>query len=86
MTETPDIVERIWCRDLDGTGSMHPCSKGDPGAVEFIPADAIEHQRTLLRKAVEALREADEALKFSSNAAVLKVGTTLSELEQMLGE
>lgn len=27
----------IFARDIDGTGSMHACSKGDPGAVEFAP-------------------------------------------------
>ena len=25
----------IYARDVDGTGSMHICSKEDPGAVEF---------------------------------------------------
>lgn len=37
-------VERINCdvvylRDLDGTGSMHVCAKGDPGAVAYVPDD-----------------------------------------------
>ena len=27
----------IYMRDLDGTGSMHPCLKGDPGAVAYCP-------------------------------------------------
>lgn len=30
----------IWLRDVDGTGSMHPCAKGDPGAIEYVPAIA----------------------------------------------
>jgi len=42
MTTTPDTqptcVETVWLRDLDGTGSMHPCAEGDPGAVEYVPA------------------------------------------------
>lgn len=29
----PDEI--VWLRDLDGTGSMHPCSKGDPGAIPY---------------------------------------------------
>lgn len=35
----PDISGRIdftpvmWARDVDGTGSLHACSQGDPGAV-----------------------------------------------------
>lgn len=40
---------RIWARDLDGTGSMHPCAKGDPGAVEFIRADLVEQMAAALR-------------------------------------
>lgn len=28
-TETP----ALWVRDVDGTGSLHPCLKGDPGAI-----------------------------------------------------
>lgn len=27
----------VYLRDLDGTGSMHPCSKGDPGAIAYYP-------------------------------------------------
>lgn len=27
-----------YLRDLDGTGSMHVCAKGDPGAVPVYPA------------------------------------------------
>lgn len=29
----------VWLRDLDGTGSMHVCAEGDPGAVLYYPAD-----------------------------------------------
>lgn len=25
----------VWLRDLDGTGSMHPCAPADEGAVEY---------------------------------------------------
>lgn len=37
-----------WLRDLDGTGSLHVCSEGDPGAIAVyddspspISADAV---------------------------------------------
>lgn len=30
--EERDIV---YLRDLDGTGSMHPCLEGDPGAIPY---------------------------------------------------
>lgn len=26
----------VWLRDLDGTGSMHVCAAGDPGAVPYV--------------------------------------------------
>ena len=52
----PETVEKIYMVDLDGTGSMHPASKGDPGAVEYIQTDKIED---IVRKAVAAaLKEA----------------------------
>ena len=28
----------VYLRDLDGTGSLHVCAEGDPGAIEFVPA------------------------------------------------
>jgi hypothetical protein len=52
-TETK--VEAVaWLRDIDGTGSLHPCAKGDPGAIEFRPASAI----TALEGEVAMLRDA----------------------------
>lgn len=36
MTPMDEIV---WARDLDGTGSLHMCSPGDPGAVAYATAD-----------------------------------------------
>lgn len=27
---------RVFLRDVDGTGSLHVCAEGDPGAHEFI--------------------------------------------------
>lgn len=29
-------LDVVWLRDVDGTGSMQPCAKGDPGAVRYI--------------------------------------------------
>lgn len=29
--------DAVYLRDLDGTGSMHVCAKGDPGAIAFSP-------------------------------------------------
>ncbi len=31
----------IYACDLDGTGSMHACSKEDPGAIRFIREDVV---------------------------------------------
>lgn len=38
MTE-PD--KEIWMADLDGTGSMHPASQGDPGAISYTRTDTL---------------------------------------------
>ena len=52
MTDT-DIV---YLRDLDGTGSMQPCAKDDPGAVKFVRAVA----------GTEYLRGYQEAIQWAS--------------------
>ncbi|BEV47309.1 hypothetical protein [Afipia carboxidovorans] len=48
----------IWVRDLDGTGSMHPCAKSDPGAVEFIRADLVKPLTNTL-EAIDAMNPHD---------------------------
>jgi hypothetical protein len=49
--------DSIWAADLDGTGSMHICSDGDPGCVEYIPrteADRlVESEREVWLKTIE---------------------------------
>lgn len=35
----PDV--EIWMVDLDGTGSMHPASKGDPEAISYTRTDTL---------------------------------------------
>jgi hypothetical protein len=38
-----DLVFPIaWLRDLDGTGSLHTCANGDPGAIPVYAAREIE--------------------------------------------
>lgn len=32
----------VYLRDVDGTGSLHPCSKGDEGAIAYVPAEATD--------------------------------------------
>lgn len=39
MSEGPNYASVIYMRDVDGTGSLHPCSKGDPGALAYVPAE-----------------------------------------------
>jgi hypothetical protein len=36
-TPTPEIEpdDIVWLRDLDGTGSMHPCTPHCPGAIPY---------------------------------------------------
>lgn len=42
MSDGPNYAPVIFMRDVDGTGSLHPCSKGDPGAMAYVPADTEE--------------------------------------------
>lgn len=35
----PDPI--VWLRDLDGTGSMHPCTPHCSGAISYVPDDSI---------------------------------------------
>lgn len=37
-----DHAPVVWLRCVDGTGSMHPCSKGDPGALAYVPAETTD--------------------------------------------
>lgn len=46
--------ERIWTIDLDGTGSMHPASNGDPGAVDYIRADKVAEMQAAIDEWAEA--------------------------------
>ncbi len=41
--EPADDAAVMWARDLDGTGSWHPCAKGDPGAVMFRAVDLVSN-------------------------------------------
>lgn len=45
MTEQPDDI--IYMVDLDGTGSMHPASKGDPGAIVYVRWGADSSEMTV---------------------------------------
>ncbi len=53
--------KRIWMRDLDETGSMHPCIPAAPGAVEYVRldlasglyADLVVEHRALMRAAFD---------------------------------
>lgn len=64
----------IYMRDLDGTGSMHPCLEGDPGAVAYEPVNedkkvAIEvlccswNVDHFIRLSPEAVKEVKEAFR-----------------------
>jgi hypothetical protein len=66
-----------YLRDLDGTGSLHVCAKGDPGAT------AVFAERLASKGADDGLRE---ALKPFANIAeqIRKTGTDNRWLEQVL--
>lgn len=39
LTDYSNSMDAVWLRDLDDTGSMHPCLSTDPGAVMFVRAE-----------------------------------------------
>jgi len=50
-----DQYDSIWCCDLDETGSLHMCSEGDPGAIEFVPRDELDAANRRIAALTEAL-------------------------------
>lgn len=53
ITTEPDNA--LYARDLDGTGSPHICSKGDPGATLYFRADDDAASRiAILEKTLRA--------------------------------
>jgi hypothetical protein len=66
--------EIVYLCDLDGTGSMHACSKGDLGAVEYVPADAIqalqEQVKDLELKEYQTRTLAEKDVQEARNAAL----------------
>lgn len=47
--------DTVYLRDIDGTGSMHVCVKGDAGAVEYVPAATLTAQAAEIARLKEAL-------------------------------
>lgn len=39
MADPDKFAPVVFLRDVDGTGSLHPCLKGDPGAIAYVPVD-----------------------------------------------
>lgn len=48
------MSDEVYLRDIDGTGSLHVCSKGDPGAIKYIPAEC-PHEIVPRQKFVDIL-------------------------------
>lgn len=42
MTGDVKFSPVAYLRSVDGTGSLHPCLKGDPGAIAYVPADTVK--------------------------------------------
>ncbi len=55
--------KRIWTRDLDGTGSQHPCWPDDEGAIAYILASEADAM------VAAALREAEQNYLHLNTAA-----------------
>lgn len=48
-----DLGPIAWLRDLDGTGSLHACAEGDPGAIAVAPWSKVQE----LQRALEFYRD-----------------------------
>ena len=35
------MTDTIYMCDVDGSGSLHPCWEGDPGAIKYVPASTV---------------------------------------------
>lgn len=55
----------VYLRDVDGTGSLHPCSKDDPNAIEYAPCADIDSIR---QAALEVFRNY-EGHKFNNHTS-----------------
>lgn len=51
----------VYLRDVDGTGSLHPCSKGDPGALPHVPALDTKAIEDILEEKLATALKADPA-------------------------
>lgn len=67
MPKDNEVYEKVvaYGRYLDGTGSLHPCAKGDSGAIALYDAATVAE----LRAEVERLREANQLYSFAMNTA-----------------
>lgn len=61
MTNEAKAVPIAYGRDIDGTGSIHICAKGDPGYIELYPATEVERLEASLADAKTRLANLYEA-------------------------
>ncbi len=75
--------KRIWTRDLDGTGSQHPCWPDDEGAIAYILASEAEAMvAAALRGAAELVADdhvSDAILNLADNHAVAALDKLIAE-------
>jgi hypothetical protein len=73
--------DRIWTRDVDGTGSQHPCWPGDEGAVAWVRRDpaALAADETVLAMIGAVVEEA--AGELDMGAHVMSHHGTLADQE-----
>lgn len=76
------MTNRIWTRDLDGTGSQHACLKNDPGAIEWVRVEEFEAERKshadLHQAAVEVV---NAKTAYGKAAAICRLRKVLEQVE-----
>lgn len=81
MTEMTDTAQEIaWVRDVDGTGSLHVCTEGDPGAIAVYDRAALtaygnaRHKEGQEEMRESAVAKLDELIITARLTASLGVG------------
>lgn len=69
-----------WLRDLDGTGSLHPCAEGDSGAIEFVSANTLTRKQALIESQQATINELVEAMH-GLRRIMLPMHMTMAEAE-----
>lgn len=79
-----DAKPVAWMRDLDGTGSLHPASQGDPGSFPVYPAAAIIALQGEVQELNKLLSDGANGRALAAEAEVARLKAERDELQEAL--